>query len=183
MADMAAKGRAARQAGESNAQAKLTSANVVEIRRRHQFADQWYDLHKPEQTATPMTVRFRTAREDFPPNIEALKIQNIVLYFARLNGQSYTNGPSFEVSVTSLRFTEQGNVGTVGGGVNSVDGVISTRRGNAGSWTAMIGKMPTGECELALPNTTEMKNRFKNEEIRDILFVITYSGRTPAWPA
>ena len=46
----------------------------------------------------------------------------------------------------------------------------------------MIGKPPIGEWELALPNTEEMKNRFKNEEIEDILFVITYSGRTPAWP-
>ena len=46
----------------------------------------------------------------------------------------------------------------------------------------MIGKSPVGEWELALPNTGEMKNRFKNEEIEDILFVITYSGRTPAWP-
>jgi hypothetical protein len=32
---------------------------------RNQFADQWYDLHNPEQTKTPMTVRFQTVREDF----------------------------------------------------------------------------------------------------------------------
>ena len=47
----------------------------------------------------------------------------------------------------------------------------------------MIGKSPAGEWELALPDTEEMKVRFKNEEIEDILFVITYSGRTPEWPA
>jgi hypothetical protein len=47
----------------------------------------------------------------------------------------------------------------------------------------MIGKSPIGEWELALPNTEEIKNRFKNEEIEDILFVITYAGHTPAWPA
>lgn len=46
-----------------------------------------------------------------------------------------------------------------------------------------MGKSPFGERRLALPNTGEMKNRFKNEEIQDILFVITYSGRTPYWPA
>jgi hypothetical protein len=28
----------------------------------------------------------------------------------------------------------------------------------------------------------KMKNQFKNEEIKDILFVITYAGHTPAWP-
>jgi hypothetical protein len=87
---------------------------------------------------------------------------------------------SFEVPVSHLRYTAQGEPGTVGGSATSIDGLISTRSGNAGSWTAMIGKSPAGEWELALPNTEEMKNRFKNEEIVDILLVITYSGRTPA---
>ena len=73
--------------------------------------------------------------------------------------------------------------GTTGGAATPVDGIISTRRGNAGSWMPMIGKSPFGRWELALPNTEELKNRFKEEEIQDILFVITYSGRTPAWPA
>ena len=50
----------------------------------------------------------------------------------------------------------------------------------------MIGKSPIGEWELALPNTVEIRNRFgdggSNEDIQDILFVITYSGRTLEWP-
>jgi hypothetical protein len=71
----------------------------------------------------------------------------------------------------------------MGGAANSIDGMISTLRGNASSWTSMIGKSPFGKWVLTLPNTQEIKNRFKNEEIEDILFVITYSGRTPEWPA
>jgi hypothetical protein len=47
----------------------------------------------------------------------------------------------------------------------------------------MIGRRPFGEWELALPNTQEMRNRFQSEEITDMLFVLTYSGQTPAWPA
>jgi hypothetical protein len=85
--------------------------------------------------------------------------------------------------VSHLHFTEQDGGGLVGGGASSVDGIISTLKGNAGSWTAMIGKSLIGEWELALPNTREVKNLFKNEDIEDILFVITYSGRTPEWPA
>ena len=144
---------------------------------RNQFADQWYDLHNPDQTSTPMTVRFTTRREDFPPNIEALKIQHVLLYFVR------SNATSFEVPVSHLRYTAQEEPGTAGGSATSIDGIISTRRGNAGSWTAMIGKSPAGEWELAIPNTEEMKKRFKTEEIEDILLVITYSGRTPEWPS
>ena len=144
---------------------------------RQQFADQWYDLHNPDQTSTPMVVCFTTQRKDFPPNIEDLKIQQVVLYFAR------THGASFEIPVTHLHFTEQDSEEEpVGGGAISNDGVISTRRANAESWISMIGNLPFGEWELALPNTEEMKSRFKDEEIEDILFVITYKGKTPEWP-
>jgi hypothetical protein len=144
---------------------------------RQQFADQWYDLNNPEQTATPMTVSFKTVREDFPSNVENLRIQQIILYFARANGKG------FEVPVTSLRFSEQGGDGPVGGGAVSIDGMINTLNGNGASWAAIQGKSPMGQWELVLPKTGEMKNHFKDSEIQDILFVITYSGRTPDWPA
>jgi hypothetical protein len=142
---------------------------------RNQFADQWYDLHNPDQTPTPMTVQFAASREDFPPNLDDLSIQQVVLYFSRANGQS------FEISVASLRFKEQGAAGSLGGGATSIDGVISTRRGNAGSWLSMIGRSPIGDWELALPNNDEMRSHFPNDDIQDILFVITYSGRTADW--
>lgn len=45
----------------------------------------------------------------------------------------------------------------------------------------MLGKTPVGKWELALPDRPDIRNRFKNEEIEDILFVITYVGRTPDW--
>ncbi len=46
----------------------------------------------------------------------------------------------------------------------------------------MLDKTPFGKWVLALPNTEEMKQRFKDEEIENILFVITYQGETAAWP-
>jgi Tc toxin complex TcA C-terminal TcB-binding domain len=143
---------------------------------RNQFGDLWYDLNNPDQTKTPMKVKFQTFREDFPPNVETLKIQQVLLYFVLASQKTV------ELPITELRFTEQGNQGTVGGSATPIDGIISTRRGNAGSWTAMLGKIPVGEWELTLPNTEEIKKLFLDEAIDDILFVITYSGRTPAWP-
>ena len=140
---------------------------------RQQFADQWYDLHNPDQSPAPMKVRFETAREDFPPNLDDIRIQQVVLYFARQG--------AFEVPVTGLHLSPPEG-GSVGGGATSIDGVISTRRGNAGSWNAMIGKAPTGKWDLALPDTDELKGRLQREEIDDILFVLTCSGTTPPWP-
>jgi hypothetical protein len=42
----------------------------------------------------------------------------------------------------------------------------------------MIRKSPYGEWGLALPNPKELRNRFRNEQIEDILFVISCSSRT-----
>lgn len=153
---------------------------------RHELSDQWYDLHHPglvEAPNVPMTVKWKTRHQDFPPNLDGLNIDQVVLYFVRKEGKT------FEVPAR-LRFTftdKQRVVLTVGGDATSIDGIISTRRGNAGAWSPITGNEPVGEWELALrtPLTDgrEPEEAFKNEEIEDILFVITYSGRTPPWPA
>jgi len=147
---------------------------------RNDLADQWYDVHNPEQTTNPMVVSFTTQRDDFPPNITDLKIEQVVLYFAL--AEDYP----FEVPVTYLHFTEQGSTVPLGGPALSVDGIISTRMGSAGSWISMLGTSPIGQWDLAFPDTfpngQQASDVFKNEEIEDILFAITFSGRTPKWP-
>ena len=121
---------------------------------RDQFADRWYDLHNPAQSTTPMAVRFNTVRADFPPNFEDLRLQHVLLYIVRAAGRTL-----------------------------EIDGVITTRRSNAGSWSALIGGSPVGAWELTLPDTEEMKNHFKNADIEDILLALTCDGRAAAWPA
>lgn len=72
---------------------------------RNQFADAWYDLHNPEEIEDPaerMVVRFRTARDDFPPNIDGLTMRNVGLYFSRADGQTS------EVEIESLTFRRTG---------------------------------------------------------------------------
>jgi hypothetical protein len=153
---------------------------------RHEFADQWYDLNNPEVLDEPdqMIVRFRTERADFPPNIEELRLQQVVLYFSR------GDEAGFEVPAT-LRLRGSDTDPWVGGSAQSIDGIISTRRGNAASWLGMLDgrppRPPIGEWELnlraALDDGRPVAQVLKNEDIEDILFVITYSGRTPPWPA
>jgi hypothetical protein len=152
---------------------------------RRQFSDAWYDLHNPDQTATPLTVSFETRRADFPPNLERLKIDQVTLYFARKTGDT------FEVPV-NLQFTEANLPGQeanppMGGDATTVDGIISTRRGNGGSWLALQGKGPVGKWELSLVapdkgREKQIRGWFTGGQIEDILFVITYKGLTPAWP-
>jgi hypothetical protein len=143
---------------------------------RNDLADQWYDLHNPDQTATPMSVQFSVARSDFPANIDDIRIQQVLLYFSRADGETS------EIAVSALRFAEGVSTSTVGGAAKTVNGVISTRRGNATSWMPMIGKTPFGNWQLILPNTEVVRNWFVNDTIDDILFDITYSARTPPYP-
>jgi hypothetical protein len=47
----------------------------------------------------------------------------------------------------------------------------------------MQGRSPIGKWTLKFPKPDEAKKWFKDKQIEDILFVITYSGLTPDWPA
>ncbi|WP_346294111.1 neuraminidase-like domain-containing protein [Sphaerothrix gracilis] len=149
---------------------------------RNQFADQWFDLNNSEQTATPMTVTFETRRTDFPPNLEELVLAEIVFYFVRVEAETS------EITVENLKFTEKqtGNTYECDVAVTQ-DGIISTASGKApSSWNELVdksNKSPIGEWQLALPNTDNIRNLFQEERIEDILFVITYQGQTPPWPA
>ncbi|WP_019501043.1 OmpL47-type beta-barrel domain-containing protein [Pseudanabaena sp. PCC 6802] len=147
------------------------------ISLRSQFPDQWYDLHNPNKTVTPLTVKFKTLREDFPPNLDDLSIQQVVMYFVRSRDATYQT-----VEVSRFSFTADGSTDKVGGAATSIDDIISTRRGNASSWTATIGKSPFGEWELSFPDNPQMRELFTKEQFEDILLVITYKGRSPAWP-
>lgn len=144
---------------------------------RHQLPDQWFDLHNPDQTPTPMLVRFKTRREDFPPNLEAPKISHVLLYFARATEER------LELEDVTLRFFEGGHEEQmVSCTANTIEGVISSRQTNAGGLTALKGKSVIGEWELELQNNPYVRSLFDAERIEDILFVITYSGDLPPWP-
>jgi hypothetical protein len=143
---------------------------------RHQFADAWYDLHHPDRIVAPMQVHFRTERGDFPPTLDGLKIQHVLLYVVAAAGRT------FEAPPVQLRFAEGSAGSFVGGEAVPTDRVASTRRGNAGSWTPIIGRAPTGEWELRLPDTSEVRGRFAAGDIEDILFVLTFTGLAPEWP-
>lgn len=146
---------------------------------RDDFPDQWYDLRNPDQVdpARQMLITLEARRRDFPPNVEGLVVDHLLLYFVRTDCPPSEEGPCDEVSVSQLRRNGE----PVGGTAVSIGGVISTRRANASQWQ-VAGTSPAGIWQVQLANTPEMRNRFKNGGIEDVLVVITYSGRTPPWP-
>jgi hypothetical protein len=155
---------------------------------RHQFPDCWYDLNNPEllENDRQTRVTFETRRSDFPPNVTDLHIKHVSLYFDRQEG--FVD----EIQIESLMFTESGRAGQVGGTATTNNGLISTREANGGNWLPMQegNRQPIGKWDLNLlkpglspSDRDEVTSWFKNGKIEDILFVITFSGTTPAWPS
>lgn len=147
---------------------------------RQNFADQWYDLNNPNLAAEAMRVRFRTTAADFPAGLRDISAQHLILYFVR------SEGAAFEIPVSGFYFSEAGGIGRLGGPAQTIDGIISTERGNAGSWVVMLGRSPYGEWELDLRGSLTdgrlISDLFVNNEIIDILLVVKYRGETAGWP-
>lgn len=141
---------------------------------RHQFADAWYDLHNPN-TAPPMAVRFETSDADFPPNIEAVRIEHVELYFVR------RPGVKFEFETVELRLDRPD--GSAPTGICGTDaGLISTRTARGTPWLVFRDALPVGQWSLTLPGSEEVKRRFTDGDVTDILLIVTYDGRLPEWP-
>ncbi len=144
---------------------------------RQDFPDLWYDLHQPEalidENSGDIHAQFTIEQFHFPPNLQKLHIEHVVLYFVR------TEDANFKICVKHLRCNQKKSDGSV---ESQKDGVISTRRLYGRNWLPLVGQSPVGKWTLVFPNTQEFKGRFEDEQISDILFVVSYSGETPPWP-
>lgn len=142
---------------------------------RNNLPDQWYDLNNPDLTDTPMEVSFETTRNMFAPNVDEPKIRQVLMYF------SFRNGDIQPVNSIELHYEPKGMNAALGGEATPVEGLVSTRSGSAGSWLAITGQEVEGTWTLRLPNTEQFRNYLVNEELQDILFVITYEGEIPPY--
>jgi hypothetical protein len=128
------------------------------------FLDQWYDLNNPADPATRSVII--TLRDvDFPATIEAITTAAVAV---RLAGSGSVPG-----TVVSL------HRGTAGGEATTSDGIASTRRGNAASWSALYGTPPAGDWQLSFGS--DAAALFASGALDDILLIISWTGQAPAW--
>jgi hypothetical protein len=158
---------------------------------RNRFPDAWFDLHNPRQfkESEQMIVRVRIERDDFPAHFEGIKLQAVTLYFSR------ADGVQDEFEVAHLKQINLDGGERNGGTARTIDGAISTRRGNGAAWLPLTGasaaaggQPPFGAWELSLRTAdvvkaNRLKELFETERIEDILLIIGYAAQTPAWPA
>jgi hypothetical protein len=156
-----------------------TAVRVYSV--RDQLPDQWYDLHNPRRTDTPLAVEIAVRGADFPANLDETSTAQLALYLVPADRANADGRPGIRVPV-SLTLTQDGEPPIEGSATSTTDGIVSTRIGNAAGWLPMLDRSPVGTWRLAFPEAEKVRELLDDEAIADIALVITYSGRLPEWP-
>ena len=144
---------------------------------RNDFPDAWFDLNNPD-TVDPdrrMTAVIPITTDDLPRHIDDLLVEHLTLFVIR--DDSFAG----ELTVISLSHTSSGQT-TTGGEVHTINGIVSTRRPAGTPWHTLLGAGPIGDWELRLPDDAPTRALFSEEQVEDIVVVVSLSGTTPPWP-
>jgi len=96
------------------------------------------------------------------------------------------NNPDQAVTPMTVRFDtrrEDFEANAAGLVIRDLAMFFSLRRGNAANWVPIVGLTPVGTWQLSLPDTPEVRARFTEGRILDVVFAISVAGTAPAWPA
>jgi hypothetical protein len=127
------------------------------------FPDAWYDLNNPpDPTHRQVTLTLREF--DFPLGIANLATAAVAV---RLVDQD----PVPDTTLTLRR-------GSVGGDALTSGGIASTRRG-AAAWLPLVGPSPAGDWQLGFGADADAL--FTSGALEDIVLVVSWAGRAPAW--
>jgi len=138
------------------------------------FPDQWYELNNPDPAAADgRATTLSLARNDFPMALQGLLTTQVALGLS-ISGTS----PPPQVQVSVTRTAEGATIGGAAG--TDSTGVASTRR-SAPAWSSLQEIDPTGSWRISLDASADPL--FASGQLNDLLFIISWRGRAPAWPA
>ena len=158
---------------------------------RNNLPDQWYDLLHPNETESPMSISFELTEKDFPANVQDLEIEDVVVYLADSDNEDLKFKLSMNIGLENADGVARASVKTNGLNFTSKSGepleMAGIKDSPVGTWTL---EFPTGKytgSAFGEDNKADIDNRqaaidlFKNGNIDDILFIITYKGQTAGW--
>ncbi|WP_188559697.1 Tc toxin subunit A-related protein [Hymenobacter glacieicola] len=162
---------------------------VIALSLRDQFADQWYDLHHPQEVADgeQYTARITLTQADLPVHLRNARISALSLY----------------VDVADEVVADRGALGLrlARGGENEPGttlltnryGLISTRsgvgrngslyNGNAVALLPQLGRSPLGEWVLSLDDAPQNRLRqlLQEGKVDDLYLLLEVEGEVPAY--
>ncbi|MGE0635164.1 MAG: hypothetical protein AB7P01_01890, partial [Bacteroidia bacterium] len=148
---------------------------------RNDLADQFYELGHPEtpdvpegsEAPEPIVTTFKLRRADFPANISNVRIKEFKLFF--VTNSSIVEEVDISDEEVTIGFAEQN--GTPLEGLNTPIGetnLVSTQSGNGSAFVALRNKQPFGDWTIGV--SQGLSEKINNEEVQDIIMVITFSG-------
>jgi hypothetical protein len=161
----------------ANLPARRTGERVFSM--RYEFPDAWYDLFNAQPPTTPIEARFTITAADFPPNLDDIRMTNLVLQLRFADAVT-------QLDLDALSFTPASGGAAIDGGRAHLDadGVVSTRRANGHGWlrivTGAAAAEPVGDWRLQFAAAAQPQ--FTKDVIEDILFAVSFDGRAPPWP-
>ena len=156
---------------------------------RNNFADQWFDLHHAQATASPYSVTFDLRREDFPASLKDIKITNLSL-LVDLNVEDEKDKIGHDVSLRRGSKIPNATEIEASAGTTNTYGLISTRIGKAGNsaynlyngngsnWSS-YKVSPIDTWTLTIPQNTPLAQHFANEKVNDLVFIVEFEGQAP----
>jgi hypothetical protein len=123
-----------------------------------------------------MCIQLPVRREDFPPHLEELQVQERSLFCVRADGFGD------ELPLAAMGYSAPGVAAITAGATRTTGGVAGTRRPNGAAWIAVLGQNRAGDWSLRLEDSPTVRSWFSGELIQDLVLVTTVSGRTPTWP-
>lgn len=136
---------------------------------KNNFPDQWYELANVLSGVDEFGVTFTTKREDFPAGVDIQYASRLVLYFVRADNSVD------EINIADFNITSNAN--TYAG--TTVNGIFNAQNLLLG----LTNPLPFQTWRLEFDNTGDVNRLlFLNEDITDILFVITCNGELPEYP-
>lgn len=142
------------------------------------FPDQWFDLNNCEllESEDKFKVRLDLSNRDFPPNLENIQLQNVLMAF---DIEDQENNPlTIEVSLN-------------GDSCSTTEGRISTRNSTGANWLSHMVPL-SGDLiwDLEIVSIKDFSgvsmgesqmSKVINERISDVYMSLSFKAQTPAW--
>jgi hypothetical protein len=148
---------------------------------RDQFPDACYEFNNPESVAdeaSRMRATLPIRREDSPPHLEELAVQELSLFCSgRMVSLQNCTSTLPDIPRQAERPSPPQRCGTTSG----IVGIRRPNRPNGAAWEVLLGHNPVGEWSIQLDNSELARAWFKNGSIQDLVLVVRIIGVTPAW--
>lgn len=137
---------------------------------KNNFPDQWYELAQAPEGGTEFSVDIEIKRDQFPQGIDNIRLDGskILLHFVRKDG--FTE----EIEVKSFMLADDNGQANSGG---------PTQDGTFGAtYLTDLNIPPFAKLRLVFDNSITNRELFSEENVTDILLLMSYKADLPVYP-